>query len=1196
MNILRILTVANREIRTNFTRPVFIILIIILAFMSFGFSSGDVRISSGDASVGGTKSLITSEHAISMILSLIIFIFYMFFIAVTAGMTIIQDDEWKIRELLHTTRLKPIEYLLGKFSAIMASFGIILALHVIMMIFFYHVIPNADAMDYRGPFSIINYLRPAIYFGLPFIFFMAALTFTIGEWSRKPIVVYFVPIILLTLNLFFLLNWSPAWLSLKWNQFLMIMDPSGFRWLDETWLKMDRGVEYYNTAAVAFDGVFLLNRLLFISLGSILLFICYRHFSSRLRRTSGKRVKKGTPVQTIQSQTSEQTPVSSGLSVLGMTNSRPSHIRAFWEVLRIELRELRGQAGLYLFVPLIMLQVFSDAMMAYGAFDMPLIITSGLFAARSMDTLTLTTCLLLLFYIVESIRREKNVKLDGIYHATPISNSVILFGKVMANSLVGVLIMLAIFLTGMIFIMFQGQAPFEIKPFMLLWVVLLVPTFMVWTAFVMSVYTVVKGRYTTYAIALVVLIFTGYRQTVGKMNWVGNWDLWNVVAWSDISVLELDRPALVWNRLFALSLTVLFTAVAMHFYSRRQTDTVQMIHRFNTGLTWRQFTTVLILMIIPTFFGIGLLLKVRAGFQGSIAEKYEKDYWRKNISTYRDAEIPGLKHVDLDLNIDPASSHLVVNGTFEMINENDHVIKQFPITGHYVWEELAWTLNGQGYEPENRESLYIFKPDPPLEPGDSISVGFSYHADYPQGITKNGGGTSEFILPSGVVLTSFSPSIAPVMGFMEGIGIDEENQYDAREYPDDFYLGMTKPFIGSQSPFTTHISITVPSDFRANSVGTLMETRQDNDRTTYVWDSDYPVRFFNVVAGRWVTSEGEGTCLYYHPGHPQNIEEITLGLNSALKHYSDWFAPFPWNELRISEFPGLAYYAQGFPTNISFSENIGFLTDDDETNSAAFVVTAHESAHQWWANLLTPGEGPGGNILSEGMAHFSTLMLLEEVKGDDSRKEFCRRIETMYSRERQKDSERPMVQVDGSRPGDSTVMYNKGGWVFWMMMNQMGRTHFLEGIREFIDVYRHGPDYPVLQDFIEIMRPFASDPESFDQFVNQWFFEVIIPRYTIEDIQVSEGENAVQEVSFNLNNTGTGTMRIEVIVTDGDIEPEDDSDVPVTYQSESTTVSPAPGESIPITLICKFEPDQIIIDPEIKVLQLQRKHATVKIP
>src|SRR5206468_741798 len=132
------------------------------------------------------------------------------------------------------------------------------------------------------------------------------------------------------------------------------------------------------------------------------------------------------------------------------------------------------------------------------------------------------------------------------------------------------------------------------------------------------------------------------------------------------------------------------------------------------------------------------------------------------------------------------------------------------------------------------------------------------------------------------------------------------------------------------------------------------------------------------------------------------IDDIAQTLEAARRYYSEWFYPYPWRELKLSEFPNLASYAQGFPTNITFSEGIGFLTRNAPRADAAFLVTAHETAHQWWGNLVTPGKGPGGNILSEGMAHFSTILLSEQVRGLRSRIEMCKRLEENYGQTRRR--------------------------------------------------------------------------------------------------------------------------------------------------------------------------------------------------
>ena len=50
--------------------------------------------------------------------------------------------------------------------------------------------------------------------------------------------------------------------------------------------------------------------------------------------------------------------------------------------------------------------------------------------------------------------------------------------------------------------------------------------------------------------------------------------------------------------------------------------------------------------------------------------------------------------------------------------------------------------------------------------------------------------------------------------------------------------------------------------------------------------------------------------------------------------------PLSLGEFKLSEFPNLATYAQGFPTNITFSEGVGFLAKSSPEIHAAFEITA----------------------------------------------------------------------------------------------------------------------------------------------------------------------------------------------------------------------------------------------------------------
>ena len=294
------------------------------------------------------------------------------------------------------------------------------------------------------------------------------------------------------------------------------------------------------------------------------------------------------------------------------------------------------------------------------------------------------------------------------------------------------------------------------------------------------------------------------------------------------------------------------------------------------------------------------------------------------------------------------------------------------------------------------------------------------------------------MLPAGVLLSNaFSTNFLPRVGFDEDLGMLEENKYDGREYLDGFHEEQLRPALGNATPFSTWVQVTAPAEFSINSVGVKTAESVVDGLRTVVWESDHPVRLINIVAGRWNVRKGDGTAIYYHPGHEHNLEQIAEVLDGARRHFSDWFHPYPWQELKLSEFPAMDLYAAAFPTNIVFSEGIGFLTKPDAKVDAVFMVTAHETAHQWWANLLTPAEAPGGVLLSEGMAHFSTLLLSEEMEGQHHRMQMARRFEEAYVGLRIKDAERPLARLDGKRArAIQVVWYNKGGLVFWMMLER----------------------------------------------------------------------------------------------------------------------------------------------------------------
>jgi ABC-2 type transport system permease protein len=1218
----RAAAVFRLELAHTLSRPLFLFLVALLLLLSFGLSRGNVTIVSGDASVGGTKAWITSEFAFAFVLSTMVGVVYAFFLGIASGLAVVQDDECNVSELLRSTPLSPREYAWGKFLAVLGGFGAALGLHLLFAMFFNQLVPNPHTAEIRGPFELANYLRPALVFAAPALVFFGGVAFYLGERTRRPLLVFLFPLAVFLLSIFFLWEWSPSWLDPRLNRALMLIDPSGFRWLNETWFRLDHGARFYNTARISLDAGFLASRAVFLGLGLGAVWLAERGLARRLRGTEAVTAATVT-AEAMPAGVAAALPGAGGrpvppLAGLGMRSRQPGLWSGSLPVARAELRNLFGSPGVYVFGVLILLQTVLDSAVALGPFDTEVLVTPGYLAAKTLGYLSALLCPLLMFYTVESIERDRSTGLAAIALATPTSTSSLLLGKGAANGVLAAAVMAITFAGCAAVLLFQRTVPLALGPFLEVWGLLLVPTLLAWTAFVVAVQTLFARRAVTYGICLAALAYTGYRAATGRINWLGNWPLWNAVRWSDLGGLfEIDRRALLLSRLGAVGLAVLCAAVAVRASRRREPDAIGTLHRLAPAPLARQAWRLAPFAAAPLVAGALLGVAMLHGFEGGETRKRQKDYWKQNLGTWKDSPIPALAAVDLDVTLEPERRWFHTRGSYRLWNDRDAALPRFALTAGPHWRKVTWTLDGRPYKPEDRTGLYVIAPPRPLAPGGRLTVGFDCEGEVPEGISKNGGQVREFILPSGVVLTSFTPTFTPLLGYVEEIGVDKDNRYEPRVYPPDFYVGKTDAAVGSNSSFTTRIRITAPAAYTVNSVGVLESDQVAAGRRTVVWRSDQPVRFFNIVAGRWQVKRGHGTAIYYDRRHSYNIAAMSRALDAARRYYSEWFYPYPWRELKISEFAAHSFYAQGFPTDITFSEGIGFLTKSDLVTDAVFVVAAHESAHQWWGNLITPGKGPGGDLLSEGMSHFSTLLLMDQVNGAAARIELAKRLEERYGRNRHPDAEHPLVEIDGSRSGDTTVTYDKGGWVFWMLLQQLGRDRDLAGLRHFIAAWKDNPDHPVLQDFIAAMRPFATDPAAYDEFVRQWFFSVVVPEYQLRDARrrrvVGNGGGAgggagnpgggpacaavaagAWEVSVKVKNAGSGRMPVEVAAVRGKRFDTAGKPEPA-YREARTTVVLGAGEERQVSLRCPFEPDTVLVDPDARVLQLRRKAAAVKL-
>jgi ABC-type transport system involved in multi-copper enzyme maturation permease subunit len=433
----RFLEVFQQDLKFHLRRPLFWVLLLILGFLAYSISIGHAQVGSGDARVGGHKAFVNSEFALTQLMIFLTTLIYVFFVSVAAGMSMIRDDEAKVGELLHSTPLQPGEYVWGKFLAVLVAFLAVLGAHLAIMMVCNQLLPHGSNADYIGPFSLSAYLRPALVFTLPTLILFCGTSFMIGGISRRPVLVFFLPIAVLSAAAFFLWEWSPVWLPLNVNRALQFVDLTGLRWLKETWLNVDKGVDFYNHAHVGLDLLVVSQRLFCVAVGLGSVWLLQHRFAATLRGAKPRRGESLEALRTpLASAPAPARPVVVALQALGMRSGVPGFVSGALEVARAELHGILRHPGLYLFVPLILLETLANDYNV-GRFDEPLLNTAGTLAVGMMNTLTLLVSMMILFYTTESLQRERSTGFGAIAYATPLRTAALLAGKALANTVLG---------------------------------------------------------------------------------------------------------------------------------------------------------------------------------------------------------------------------------------------------------------------------------------------------------------------------------------------------------------------------------------------------------------------------------------------------------------------------------------------------------------------------------------------------------------------------------------------------------------------------------------------------------------------------------------------------------------------------------------------------------------------------------------
>jgi aminopeptidase N len=234
-------------------------------------------------------------------------------------------------------------------------------------------------------------------------------------------------------------------------------------------------------------------------------------------------------------------------------------------------------------------------------------------------------------------------------------------------------------------------------------------------------------------------------------------------------------------------------------------------------------------------------------------------------------------------------------------------------------------------------------------------------------------------------------------------------------------------------------------------------------------------KFFAFLSGRYEVRrdswQGIGIEVFHHGGHPYNVDRMVDAVKKTLRYMTENVSPYQHRHVRIVEFPRYTRMAASFPNTIPFSESIGFIArlEDADDIDYPFYVTAHEVAHQWWGYQVLPAAVQGAGMLSESLAQYSALMVMEREYGAAQMRRFLEHELDNYLSGRSGEliEEMPLALVENQ----PYIHYRKGSLVFYALKDAIGEATLNGALRRYVaSVNGRSAPYTVSRELLAVIR------------------------------------------------------------------------------------------------------------------------------
>jgi ABC-2 type transport system permease protein len=995
-----------------------------------------------------------------------------------AGTGVLRDAQLGAEELLFTTRLSKMGYLLGRFAG---AFVIMLVIYAALPVGLYvgEIMPWVPA-DKLGPISLWAAFQPFFMIAVPNLLFISALLFAVGALTRKLFAVYVTGIILLV-----------AWQVTQ--QVIGHLDKLSLAALTDPFALTTTEVliRYWsvaekNSRLVPFSGVMLQNRLLWSAIAIALFGVVSLVFRLRLQHAGGRKRKAGAKAARV---------AAPPIPAVALRYDAASWMRAFVSESVFHFRSIVREAPFLAISLICVVNLMVGMWFTTHPGDSARWPVTSLLAPNIAGNLFIFTIILATLYGGELVWRERQLRIDQMQDAMPVPIWVIFGGKLMAVFLAIGLLSVVACAAGIATQVAQGYARLQVGLYVDMLVLVMLPTALAIVALAMGVHAVVNQKFVGHLIMIAYWVLLQVLSTLGFDH-----RLYQIGRTPDFVYSDMARWGPYLPRIFTIQLYAIATALTVAAVGLlvlvRGTDPGLPARRRFAALRWQRGGGLVTAAFAAMAVAFGAFFFYNANTLNAYTEVRSSERrvkaWEVAYKPLEALPHPRIVSVTLRHDYFPERRAAAWRGGLVAVNRDprpvDTLYVSLPSTGAYPANTFEATSNSGVAldslvfdrdatlirdDPTNGVRLYRFRK--PLATGETLSVRFAGRFEprgYPNDAFNNDVSSNGSFM---------SNSYLPSFGYPEGreLGDDDIRQRN-KLAPKPRMKSIDDPAVRQNSYLTQdadwiafdETTCTAPDQISI-APGYLEREWTENGRRCFHYKMDRPILdFYATLSARYtVTREqykGINLEIYHIPEHAFALPSMMQASKDGLDYFGTNFSPYLYRQYRIIEFPRYQGFAQAFPNTIPYSEGIGFIyrkQDGDDKVDFAYFVTAHELAHQWWAHQVVGGNGQGSTMFSEGLAEYSALTIMEKRFGREAAQKFLRRELDGYLRGRgtERKKEVPLLYVENQ----PYIHYQKGSLVFYALRDYIGEDAMNAALRAFLGKWAlKGPPYPTGRDLL----------------------------------------------------------------------------------------------------------------------------------